>query len=304
LTNEKQSILIVDDSKLVVQAIAKTLKPKNYNISYALDGQSALDAIKKNKPDMIILDVEMPVMDGYKTIKHIKENNDTLDIPVIFLTSIIKPEAIKKVFDLGAADYITKPFVDEELIARIEKELNTLRLQQSLKEKMSRVADAMSHDSLTRVYNRLYLTSLLNRQMKKLDEDAKGSFSLIYIDIDHFNSFNSIHGLKNSDNALHKFATIIKNSIRENDILSRWEGDRFLIYLPLIPKEQLLVIAKKILDNIEKTTFSSSTNLTAGLTLLMVSKMHNLDDMIKTLQEKMCDAKALGRNSMILVEES
>jgi len=302
--NKSYHIKIVDDSKLIIHRITKALKEKNYTVSHNTNGEEALKSIKKEKPDLILLDVEMPVMDGYKTIKHLKDNPDTSDIPVIFLTSVTKPEAIKKIFNLGAHDYIAKPFVDEELIARIELELSNLSLQYNLKDKMTRLADAISHDSLTKVYNHLYITALINRQMKKLENLGNGSFSLIYIDIDHFNSFNSMHGLNNSDKALHKFAAVIKNSIRENDTVSRWEGDRFLIYLPSIVKEKLLLIVKNILEKIEKTTFSSTTNLTASLTMMRIARIHKLDDVIKDLKTKMREAKVLGKSSVMLVEES
>jgi len=302
--NKSYHIKIVDDSKLIIHRITKALKEKNYTVSHNTNGEEALKSIKKEKPDLILLDVEMPVMDGYKTIQHLKNNPDTSDIPVIFLTSVTKPEAIKKNFNLGAHDYIAKPFVDEELIARIELELSNLSLQYNLKDKMTRLADAISHDSLTKVYNHLYITALINRQMKKLENLGNGSFSLIYIDIDHFNSFNSMHGLNNSDKALHKFAAVIKNSIRENDTVSRWEGDRFLIYLPSIVKEKLLLIVKNILEKIEKTTFSSTTNLTASLTMMRIARIHKLDDVIKDLKTKMREAKVLGKSSVMLVEES
>jgi len=298
----KYHIHIVDDSKLVIQSIVKTLNKNDYEISYTSNGKDALDTVAKNKPHLIILDVEMPIMDGYETIKNLKRNPETSDIPVIFLTSITKPDAIKKLFELGASDYITKPCVDEELLARIEKEINTITLQRSLKDKMSRLADAISHDSLTKVYNRIYLTSLINRSMEKLSKDGKGIFSLIYLDIDYFNSFNTMHGLKNSDRALHKFATVVKSAIRDKDILARWEGDKFLAMIPQVSKKQLQMIVENIDNAIKKTSFSTSTNLTCSMILLEINKKENLDDIMLKLQDKMKDALKAGRGTIIMVE--
>ena len=104
----KFHIHTVDDSMIITKSIIKALSSKGYSISHTENGEEALKAIAENKPDLIILDIEMPVMDGFTTIEHLKNNPVTAQIPVIFLTSLTEPEVIRKIFSLGAADYLSK----------------------------------------------------------------------------------------------------------------------------------------------------------------------------------------------------
>ena len=117
------NILIVDDVAMNARLLVNLLQDEDYNLAVATNGQMALDLVDDRKPDLILLDIMMPNMDGYETCRRLKASEDTRDIPVIFLTARTEAEDITKGFDVGAVDYVTKPFNYDELIARVKTHL-------------------------------------------------------------------------------------------------------------------------------------------------------------------------------------
>lgn len=300
--DKKYNILIVDDSKSIIMTLTLLLEEAGYNVTSSINGQEAITSIINEKPDLIILDIQMPVLDGYKTIERLKMDNDTSNIPVIFHTADTKPETIKHLFELGASDYICKPVVPEELLIRVAKEIQNVSLHNEIKDKMSRLAVAISRDSLTQANNKHHIVSIINKMMKRLKEEDKGIFSLIYIDIDNFHSFNGVHDLKHSNRALKEFASTIKDSLKENDVLARWEGDRFMVLLPQTAKERLQKVAKKILDDTNKKVFSPQLDLTCSIVIKEISPEDDIQNTILTMQKTMKKLKSARRNSIFLIE--
>lgn len=131
---KKSLILIVDDNPKNIQVLGKTLHDMGYNVSIATSGKQALDSVKKEKPDLILLDVQMPEMDGFEVCKIIKESPDTKSIPIIFLTAVVETDRIINGFELGAVDYITKPFNSAELSARVSTHLEIKQSREKLQE--------------------------------------------------------------------------------------------------------------------------------------------------------------------------
>jgi len=125
--NNNFNVLIVDDIVENIQVAMNVLKEENYNLSFALNGEEALSLIKVTNFDLILLDIMMPIMDGFEVCSHLKKDDFTKDIPIIFLTAKIDIESISKGFELGAVDYITKPFNPDELIARVQTHLELYR---------------------------------------------------------------------------------------------------------------------------------------------------------------------------------
>ena len=130
----KPLILIVDDTPKNIQVLGKTLHDIGYNVSIATSGMQALESVKKEKPDLILLDIQMPEMDGFEVCKILKLDSDTKGIPVIFLTAVIEPERILNGFELGAVDYITKPFNTAELSARVATHIEIKQSREKLQE--------------------------------------------------------------------------------------------------------------------------------------------------------------------------
>ncbi len=136
-STKKHVILIVDDDTINLQVIGSFLYNKNYKIILAKSGNDALKSVENNHPDLILLDIMMPGMNGYEVCKKLKANNQTKDIPVMFLTAKIETKDIIKGFNTGGVDYITKPFIKEELLARIKTHIN-LKVSQDLLKKQTK----------------------------------------------------------------------------------------------------------------------------------------------------------------------
>ncbi|MFQ6044331.1 MAG: response regulator, partial [Candidatus Poribacteria bacterium] len=131
---EKPLVFIVDDVAKNLQVLGTVLKEQSYRIAFATNGRQALENLKNIQPDLILLDVMMPEMDGYQVCQRLKEDDRTKEIPVIFLTAKTETEDIVKGFDLGAVDYVTKPFNSVELLARVRTHLELKRTREKLKE--------------------------------------------------------------------------------------------------------------------------------------------------------------------------
>jgi len=140
-------ILVVDDTPSNIQSLAATLKPAGYQVLVATNGQQALDVMAKVRPDLILLDIMMPVMDGFEACAHIKANPDWHDIPVIFLTAKTETADLVKGFELGAVDYVSKPFNAHELMARVHTHLTVDRLRTSVSEKNAALEKAQQQMS-------------------------------------------------------------------------------------------------------------------------------------------------------------
>ena len=133
-------ILIVDDTQRNIQVLGTILREGGYQLNVAQDGQQALDSVARAKPDLILLDIMMPVMDGFETCKRLKEDPETSEIPIIFLTAKVEAEDLVKGFDLGAVDYITKPFNAAELFVRVDSHLTRFRLQKEVQTQLREIA--------------------------------------------------------------------------------------------------------------------------------------------------------------------
>lgn len=214
----KKHILIVDDVITNLEVAGDVLKDK-YQLSMAKSGAQALEFLKKAKPDLILLDVRMPGMDGYETLEHIKSNVETSNIPVVFLTVDDKRESEIKGLKMGAMDFILKPFEPDIMLSRIEKILQIEDLRKNL-------SNSAKKDPLTNIWNRKYLEDDMERYFINKN---RGVF--IIFDVDNFKKANDTYGHVFGDNLLCKFARILENKVGPKDIAARLGGDEFAVFL-------------------------------------------------------------------------
>ena len=214
----KKHILIVDDVTTNLKVAGDVLKDK-YQLSMAKSGAQALEFLKKAKPDLILLDVRMPGMDGYETLEHIKSNVETSNIPVVFLTVDDKRESEIKGLKMGAMDFILKPFEPDIMLSRIEKILQIEDLRKNL-------SNSAKKDPLTNIWNRKYLEDDMERYFINKN---RGVF--IIFDVDNFKKANDTYGHVFGDNLLCKFARILENKVGPKVIAARLGGDEFAVFL-------------------------------------------------------------------------
>lgn len=215
-------ILIVDDEKLNIELAAVYLQEEGYKLSFALNAKSALESIKLQKIDLILLDINMPVTDGFEVCRLLKEDKETKDIPIVFLTAQTDIKYISRAFEVGGVDYISKPFNGVELKARVKTHLQSVAYLDEIKEKQSKLAQLSITDPLTKLYNTLYFDAQMKSKLTN-----KESFWFVYIKIDRFDKINEIYGFDGANKVIKNFATLLEQTSFANTTVARLYGIGF-----------------------------------------------------------------------------
>ena len=222
---EKQHrILVVDDSADNIDILISMLRD-DYMVAVARNGTKALQMACKNPPDLILLDIMMPEMDGYEVCRQLKANDATKNVPIIFVTALHEAMDEVRAFNIGAADYITKPFQPIVVKTRIKTQLN-------LKEKTDMLESMVSLDGLTNINNRRKFDHTLDQEWKRAVRSGE-PLSLIMMDIDNFKQYNDNYGHTKGDDCLKMVVKCIKDNLnRPGDFLARYGGEEFVVLLP------------------------------------------------------------------------
>lgn len=239
-------ILIVDDEKESRDIIKGVLKHARYKIEEASNGEQALEKIRKAPPDLVVLDIRMPKMDGYQVCYEIRSDIRIMNTPVIMLT--VMGSTVDKItgLHLGIDDYITKPFEPEEFLVRID----------SVLKRKKHYEEISMLDNLTGLYNMHFFEKQLEILIN-MSRRSGQAFSLSVIDVNRFESINNVHGYDVGDYVLKKIAGIMKEALRKSDIITRYEGPEFTIIFPKLNSRQADIAIKKIKDSIKAEEFIS-----------------------------------------------
>ena len=243
--SNKPMILVVDDVPTNVQILAEALHGL-YRIKVASNGNDALDiAQREPHPDLILLDVMMPDMDGFEVCRRLKADLRTQKIPVIFATAMSSTSDEERGLNLGAVDYITKPFVIPIAKARIRNHIR-------LKQQADRLEALSLLDALTDIPNRRRYDESLASEWARAKRD-RTPLSLIMIDIDHFKEYNDYYGHGAGDVCLQRVATeLVEGVVRPGDLVARYGGEEFVVILPDTDKDAAGQIAERLRERIEK----------------------------------------------------
>src|SRR5918999_5761852 len=223
-------ILIVDDHEDNVEVIRPRLETRGYQIESAADGEEALERVRNSPPDLILLDVMMPRIDGMEVVRRIKADESLPFIPIIMQTALDTVQHKVEGLDAGADDYVTKPINFAELEARVKSMLLIKLLQDELTSANERLARANEElrrvsvtDGLTGLHNRRNVETLLH-EMFEHSVRLHESLACAMFDLDHFKSVNDTHGHQAGDAVLQQLAGILKTSAREIDKVGRYGG--------------------------------------------------------------------------------
>ncbi len=299
---EGMKVLIVDDTPANIDILARFLKQNGLDLSVAPGGEIALKNIEKNKPELILLDVMMPGIDGYQLCEKLKNNDQTKGIPIIFITAKSEVEDLVKGFDVGGVDYIVKPFQQKEVVARVKNQLTTVKLIQEKNQLIEKLDSISRIDPLTEISNRRDMLEILENEQFRYERYGK-VFCLLMIDIDFFKKVNDQYGHDMGDFVLKKVAQVLKGKCRKADFLARWGGEEFLIVLP----ETNLVGGEKAAESMRKAIESEKFNFNdheISVTMSIGVACHNakemkLQDLLKLADERLYRAKESGRNQVI-----
>ncbi|QTA87393.1 diguanylate cyclase [Desulfonema magnum] len=294
---KKDNILIVDDASLNIEMVANILRKEGYQMFFARNGETALGLTKSVDFDLILLDIVMPEMDGYKVCEILKQNTKTKDVPVIFLTAKTDTESIVKGFETGGVDYIGKPFNPPELLARVKTHLQLRHAYEEIK--LLSITD-----SLTGCYNRSSISERLPREIQRARRYNR-SLSLILCDIDYFKKVNDTYGHQAGDQTLKKFVQYIQGMIRQKiDWVARYGGEEFLIVLPETDirgahclAERIRIYISKSLIQVQKNEIRITSSF--GVTGFNSDTPHEIisvENIIRHSDKYLYQAKKEGRN--------
>ena len=288
------TLLLVDDEDVNLYALKLVLESRGYNCVTARNGVDALRLAEEKYPDAILLDIQMPVMDGYEVCRRLKQNEATRSIPLLFLTAQYRDHLdAAKGLDLGANDYVTKPFSSQELLARV----GVMVRVRNAEEAMRKVSQT---DDLTGLHNRRFLQDRLDQELHRAVR-ASGMISCILLDVDHFKTINDNHGHAAGDFILSSVAEIMRQHIRKSDLAVRFGGDEFLLILFDNDKEGALRVAERIRSDVASHQFPFDgrkvpVTVSSGVSAYPEDGMTTSDELLARADQALYDAKAAGRN--------
>ncbi len=316
-------ILVVDDHTNILLLISLILKQYNYEIITAEDGAKAIEKAIKEQPDLILLDVQIPKIDGYKVCQILKETKETRTIPIIFISSAHRDlKDIIRGLEIGGTDYVTKPFDNLELVARIKANLRIKMLYDELEEKNQRLKELYDEleeknrdleriattDGLTGLYNHRHFYERLTEEFAKAARHNL-HLSCIMLDIDHFKKINDTYGHLQGDKILKSFSEILKTTIRHTDIAARYGGEEFSVLLPHTDIKGAFLEGERIRVRVSMAEFPCQDqilNITVslGISTYPHEKIQTANDLVSYADRLLYEAKRLGRNQTVIFADN
>lgn len=289
-------MLVIDDSPDVHRLLRARLKQEEIELVSSESGEAGLAELKAHRPDLILLDLDMPTMDGFEVLRTIKDNTDTVHIPVIVLSGLSSPEDKVSAFDLGAHDYIIKPFELTELRVRIRA---ALRLNFLLK----MLAQRAQIDGLTGLWNRAYFDRRVQEEVARVQRH-EGALAIAFFDADHFKSINDTFGHPAGDAVLQGLGQIIQRDSRQSDIACRYGGEEFVLIMPQTGPEDARAFCDRLRQSIEAVTWprhpERKVTVSIGVAAASTSVGMTASAWIEAADKCLYTAKKSGRNRVVL----
>lgn len=335
MNRRQDTLLIVDDERFNINILKDLLEP-DYDIMVAKNGTQALErATSSTRPDLVLLDIMMPGMDGYQVLARLKADNATLNIPVIFITALGDATDEEKGLKLGAVDYISKPFSPPIVQARINTHIAlqwSLRRQSQLNTQLAQLNDALAAKNIELAHNNKEL-SVLNKRFKELAsvdgltgipnrrcfEDylrqewreairSASPIAIILIDVDCFTSFNEHYGHEAGDDCLRQIAKALARMLANSDaMIARFRSAMFVCVLPTTNLEQATNVATQLRECVHELAIAHDYSpvakritISLGGAATVPSAYSSTNKFIDAATDKLGRAKELGRNQSLL----
>jgi diguanylate cyclase (GGDEF)-like protein len=310
------SILVIDDEPANLLLLKRLLISHGYQVQIKSSGITAIAAAEENPPDLILLDISLPEMDGYDVCTKLKEIDHLKDVPVIFFSALSDVLDKVKAFSVGGIDYIPKPFDFEEVLARVQTHLKIHMLQTQLAEKTASLeaeidrrikaeqglVELASLDPLTGIYNRRAFYELAEKELIRKQRYGN-SITLLMMDIDHFKRVNDSYGHLAGDHVLIAFAALCQRSLRSFDLVARYGGEEFIVFLPRTDLQNGISIAERLRKALAQTEFdfegiAISITISIGVVNLDAGESATLPELIDRADQALYHAKQIGRNQV------
>jgi two-component system, cell cycle response regulator len=308
-------ILVVDDHPDNVEIIQARLESRGYQVETAANGQQALECVTANPPHLVLLDVMMPLMDGYEVARRIKSDAALPFIPIILVTARDSTEDKVEGLDAGAEDYLTKPVNFPELEARVRSMLRIKRLQDELDQKNRELEEANRQlrklsitDGLTGLFNHRHIHELLHEEFERSRRSSE-PVAVVMLDLDHFKNLNDTYGHPTGDVILFETAEILRDTAREIDMLGRYGGEEFVAVLPDSDEEAGVRFAERVRERVDAHVFRDGATevrmtLSCGVAALPSPGVDSPSSLLKLADEALYRAKSGGRNQVIRASEA
>jgi two-component system cell cycle response regulator len=308
IKRDRRLILLIEDSPTQARYTGLLLEGEGYEVMFAETGKKGVDLAESEKPDLIILDVVLPDLDGFSVCRRIRQRSP-LYTPILMFTEQ-RTDIEDKVDGLavGADDYLNKPFDDREMLARVA---SLLRIREVIENLYSRLTDGEQSyqtlrqlaltDRLTGLYNRHYFAEELNKQFV-LTHRYNTPLSCIMTDIDFFRDVNTRYGHPAGDWVLQEVAGLIKNQMREGDIVARYGGEEFVILLPMTDLNGAAELAERLRMQVEERVWEHPSHgkmqitISFGVALFPAPYINAADQLVECADKALYEAKNNGRN--------
>ncbi len=293
--DDRPTVLVVDDAAMNINLLNEILST-DYRVLFATSGAEALTVASRSTPDIVLLDIMMPEMNGYEVCRRFKEDEVLMDIPVIFITALDQVENETHGFKLGAVDYITRPFNPNSVKVRVKTHLQ-LKRQREMLARLSHV------DGLTGIPNRRELDEYLEREWRRALRAGK-PLSALMIDVDFFKRYNDLYGHLPGDDCLIKVAAAIQRALsRPGDLAVRYGGEEFVCILPDTDRKGALRPAQKILEEVQSLKIKHEDSdayefvtVSIGVASMIPDKETEPSELIRKADAALYVAKTGGRN--------
>ena len=315
--NKRQKVLVVDDIAANIEILYAILR-QDYDILFAKSGADAVRLVNREMPDLILLDIMMPDMDGYQVCASLKDDPRTAGIPVIFITAMRSDEDETKGLDCGAIDYITKPITPAIVKARVRNHLALKRshdllekLSAELGEKNRQLEVLAREDGLTGLANRRHFDEVLDAEIKRAMRTRR-CLSLILCDLDHFKNYNDQYGHLAGDHCLRSIGDIMRSTFkRAGDLAARYGGEEFAVILPDTGTEHAGRLAERLRQALAARELPHDINGVPGLVTLSVgvvgaqaTRERAAEWFISNADQALYRSKDNGRNQATVVKPS
>jgi two-component system, cell cycle response regulator len=294
--------LIVDDSAGVRRMIRRLLKRNGIEVTEAQNGLQALQQVEnRNEPyDIVITDYFMPEMCGDELCRLLRQREDMKQVPQFFVSAFDDRDSTLEFFKAGASDYLRKPFIEEELQAKIEIHLRAKKYVNELEKLNKKLENLAIRDGLTGLFNRRYFKEEFDKQFLQAAR-YNHELSCILLDIDFFKKINDTYGHAFGDLVLVQFSEILKKRVRKTDVAARYGGEEFIVMLPSTNGAGAATVAESIRSVISQHVFSDGTtnihvNISAGISSLKADNPESPDKLVSFADEALYTAKENGRN--------
>lgn len=295
-------ILVAEDDRDAAVLMQLVLKKAGHQVRLVGSGRAVLDACAEESPDLLLLDVAMPELDGYEVARRLKERAETRDVPLVFVTGSSETRSKVAGLTVGANDYITKPFHRDELLARVAVALRIKQQTDDLKAANAQLAALSLLDSLTNLYNRRHLDQRLEEEVARANRYG-GPLTCLMLDIDRFKSVNDRYGHQEGDAVLRMVANVLRQATRISDVVGRYGGEEFTILAPETDLAAGAVLAERIRSSVaaqEVLLDGEKVRVTISIGLAQHVRRDTGADLIAAADGALYAAKAAGRDRVVI----